>query len=91
MANKKETRTLVEVEVAGFSKKDNAEVVTMAKNCIEVYTITFRTKRHGFYRCIDSKRLRKKASSSTGVLILNYPKEGGKWNKEGWAYNTKLH
>ena len=27
--------------------------------------------------------------SSTGVLILNYLKEGGKWKKEGWAYKSK--
>ena len=64
--------------MVGFNEKDNAEAVTMVINGIDVCKITSKTKVEVFNRWIDNKRLRKKVSSSTGALILNYLEEGGK-------------
>ena len=36
------------------------------------------------------KGLKRKESSATGALLLDYFEEGGKRKKEGWAYKTKL-
>ena len=80
LAGKK--RTPIEFEVAGFNKKDDVEAVTTVRNGIKVCKISFKTKSEVFNRWIDNKRLRKKVSSSTGALILNYLEEGRKLKKE---------
>ena len=76
--------------MATFRRKDNARTVTTVDNSIEVYKLLSRKKSELFNKGIDNKRHRKKVSSSTGAMIINYLEEGEKWKKEMWTYRKNL-